>query len=161
MKVGREFESLFGSAAWQRREGGEPARFQRLLGLQRFPGAEWRAQNGGQDRILLSIQKKIGLHAAVSVRSGVTPCHPPVISADAVCEFGAAQQGAGFPLWKVCSGAECKPSLCSGRGQWPPGTTLLWGRKPSLAAMDRWDVRPGLASACELRRQVGNHRPRN
>ena len=60
-------------------------------------------------------------------------------------------------LWKVCSGAECKPSLCSSRlAQWPPSTTLLWEQKPSLAAMDRWAVCPALASACELVRQVGN-----
>ena len=68
-----------------------------------------------------------------------------------------AGQGMGFPLWKVCSRAECKPSLCSSRqGQWPPSTTLLWEQKPSLAAMDHWAVRPALASACELVRQVGN-----
>ena len=66
-------------------------------------------------------------------------------------------QGTGFLLWKVCSGAECKPSLCSSRrAQWPPSTTLLWEQKPSLAAMDRWAVRPALASACELVRQEGN-----
>ena len=68
-----------------------------------------------------------------------------------------AGKDAGFPSWKVCSGEECKPSLCSSRrAQWPPGTTLLWEQKPSLAAMDHWAVGPALPSGCELVRQVGN-----
>ena len=66
--------------------------------------------------------------------TGVTPRYLPVISTDVVHDFGEAWQGAGFPLWKVCSGAECKPSLCSSRqGQWPPGMTLLWGLKLDLS----------------------------
>ena len=55
----------------------------------------------------------------VSVSSQVTPRYPPVLSTDAVCKFGEAGHDAGFPLWKVYSGAESKPSLCSsGQGQW-------------------------------------------
>ena len=55
----------------------------------------------------------------VSVSSQVTPRYPPVVSTEAVCKFGEAGQDAGFPLCKVYSGAESKPSLCSsGRGQW-------------------------------------------
>ena len=92
----------------------------------------------------------------VSVSSGVTLGYPPVISTDAVCEFGEAWHDTGFPLWEVYSGAECKPSLCSRLGQWPPGVTLLWEWKPSLAALDLWAVRPALASGCELVRQEGN-----
>ena len=84
----------------QKREGGERLRCQQLLGLQRFPGAEWLALNGGQDRIRLPIQKKIRLYAAVSVSSGVTLCHPPVVSTVAVREFGAAQKG----TWEAVAG---------------------------------------------------------
>ncbi|XP_052024751.1 uncharacterized protein LOC127673181 [Apodemus sylvaticus] len=70
----------------------------------------------------------------------------PVTSYNCMPKAGTvAGQGASFPLWKVCSGAECKPSLCSRLGQWPPGVTLQWEWKPSLVA---------LASGRELVRQV-------
>ena len=89
----------------------------------------------------------------VSVSSGVTPHYPPDVSSDN--RRGRARR-ASFLLWKVCGREEYKPSLCSEQSQWPPGTTLLWEQKPSLASMDRWAVCQALASVCELVRQVGN-----
>ncbi|XP_052028020.1 uncharacterized protein LOC127676134 [Apodemus sylvaticus] len=82
----------------------------------------------------------------------------PVTSYNCMPKAGTvAGQGASFLLWKVCRGAECKPSLCSRLGQWPPGVTLLWEWKPSLVALDLWAVCPALASGRELVRQVSTN----